>query len=88
MYLLFKVEKSSVASVLFDGSYRVRRICSDAAVIESFTAQATVCVDEQVGSTLSYLAFLTWLLHLAVGLDGLFLKILFVSTFKGCTGPI
>jgi len=48
-YLMFKVDKSSTASVLFDGSYRVRRICSDASVIESFTVQAGVCSDDQVG---------------------------------------
>jgi hypothetical protein len=47
-YLLFKVDKSSAASVLFDGSYRVRRICSDPTVIEAFTLQGARCSDEQV----------------------------------------
>jgi hypothetical protein len=38
--LLFKVEKTSVASVLFDGSYRVKRVCYDPNIIESFLLNA------------------------------------------------
>ncbi|XP_045810713.1 replication protein A 70 kDa DNA-binding subunit B-like [Trifolium pratense] len=34
--LLFKVEKSSSTHVLFDGSFRVKRICNDASVMQIF----------------------------------------------------
>jgi hypothetical protein len=35
--LLFKVEKSPrMGSILFDGSFRVKRICTDLSIIEAF----------------------------------------------------
>jgi hypothetical protein len=38
--LLFKVEKTSVVSVLVDGSYRVKRVCYDPYIIELFLLNA------------------------------------------------
>ncbi|MCI33435.1 replication factor A protein, partial [Trifolium medium] len=34
--LLFKVEKSSGGGVPFNGSFRVKRICSDVSIMEAF----------------------------------------------------
>jgi hypothetical protein len=34
--LLFKVEKMCVSSALFDGSYRVKRVCKDPSIVEAF----------------------------------------------------
>jgi hypothetical protein len=37
MKLLFKVEKSPrIGSILFDGSFRVKRACSDMSIIDAF----------------------------------------------------
>jgi len=34
--MLFKVEKSSGPSIFFDGSFRVKRVCDDASMIQPF----------------------------------------------------
>jgi hypothetical protein len=34
--MLFKVEKSAGASIFFDGSFRVKRVCDDPSIIEKF----------------------------------------------------
>jgi hypothetical protein len=34
--MLFKVEKTNNASVLFDGSFRVKRVCFEPSIVEAF----------------------------------------------------
>lgn len=36
MRILFKVEKSSAPSIMFDGTYRVKRVCKDSPTIKAF----------------------------------------------------
>jgi len=38
--MLFKVKTTSVASVMFDGSFRVKWVCFDPNILESFLINA------------------------------------------------
>jgi hypothetical protein len=41
--MLFKVEKTASAGVMFDGSYRVKRVCVDPSIVEEFCTSVKVC---------------------------------------------
>jgi len=41
--MLFKVEKTTSAGVMFDGSFRVKRVCVNPSIIEEFSTSAKVC---------------------------------------------
>jgi hypothetical protein len=41
--MLFKVEKTASAGVMFDGSFRVKRVCVDTSIIEEFCTSVKVC---------------------------------------------
>jgi hypothetical protein len=46
--MLFKVEKCTGASFMFDGSFRVKRVCDQPSVVEAFNSIGVECTPSEV----------------------------------------
>jgi hypothetical protein len=46
--MLFKVEKCTGASFMFDGSFRVKRVCDQPSVVEAFNSTGVECTPSEV----------------------------------------
>jgi len=46
--MLFKVEKCTGASFMYDGSFRVKRVCDQASVVEAFNSVGVECTPSKV----------------------------------------
>ncbi|PNY04521.1 replication factor-A carboxy-terminal domain protein [Trifolium pratense] len=47
--LLFKVEKSSSTNVLFDGSFKVKRVCNDSSILQIFNSPVSGISAAEIG---------------------------------------